>query len=180
MEITVPPIGFIGMPLFLGSLSRKFRLPKVRDLGEQLTNFANGAEGQRFLTADGWSDSTDGDRQMVVRWLSKLPKLPPRMLKEIADYAKQIQPQSTKIGSAVDKGQISLWSNTKCLPPSNKIAYGYLMASLLSGGHGENFARCPECGVWFFDVPSGRPMKKFCSQPHANRHRQRKFREKRK
>ncbi len=179
-EITLPGVGFMGIPLFFGRLGSEFRLEMVRKTGELIAKFANGTHGQRVLTANGWSESTEGDRQMLIRWLSKLPKLPPRMLNEIANYAKQVEPQATEIVSRVKNGRIELRSMTECLPPASNVAYGYFMASLLSAGHGENFAKCPECGTWFFDIPSGRPMLKYCSPEHSNRHRQRKFREKRK
>ena len=179
-EITVAGPVFLGIPLFFGHLGRKFRSDSVREAGKHIAEFANGTHGHRILTTNGWSDSTESDRQMLIRWLSKLPKLPPRMLNEIADYAKQVEPQSTEIVSMVKNGRIELRAITNCLPSASNVAYGYVMASLLSAGHGENFAKCPECDTWFFDVPSSRPMKKFCSQAHANRHRQRKFREKRK
>ncbi len=179
-EITLPGVGFLGIPLFFGRLGSKFRLEMVREAGKHIARFANGTHGHSIFTTNGWSDSTEGDRQMLIRWLSKLPKLPPRMLTEIADYAKQVEPQSTEIVSRVKNGRIELRAITNCLPPASNVAYGYVMASLLSAGHGENFGKCPECSKWFFDIPSGRPMKKFCNKKHANRHRQRRFQEKRK
>ena len=178
-EITLPGPVFWGIPLFFGPGDLDSKLDAYRQAGEFIADFANGAR-KKMETTTGMSDSTEGDQQMVIRWLSKLPKLPPRMLKEIANYAEQIEPRAAEIASKVIKGHIELRAYTYCLPPTSNVSWAFLMASLLSAGHGENFAKCPECGIWFFDVPSGRPMKKFCSQAHANRHRQRKYREKRK
>ena len=153
----------------------------MREVGNALTRVANGESISRFKTADGWVYPSEADRKMLIRWLSKLPKLSLAMLKEIAKYAVQVKPESTKIHVGITKkGAIELFSITTCSPPAANVAFAYAMAALLSYDCGENFGCCPECGTWFFDIPSGRPMKKYCSPEHSNRYRQRKYQEKRK
>ena len=152
----------------------------MRTMGDALTRVANRESSWRFKTPDGWVYSSEADRKMLIRWLSKLPKLPPRMLKEIAEYAGQVKSKSTDIHSSIERGRIRLFSITNCTSPAANVGFGYAMAALLSYDCGENFGCCPECGTWFFDIPSGRPMKKYCSPEHSNRYRQRKYQEKRK
>lgn len=173
---------FLGTPLFIES--RKHRSDadhrdNMRLVGEELVRFANGAT-YTFETSNGSVSATEEDRQTILRWLSKVPKLPPKMLTEISRYAGMIEPGPTVIHSAVRGGRVFLLSSTTCLPPSSVSALGYLVAILSYFEYLDSFGRCPECGVWFFDIPSGRPMKKYCSPEHSNRHRQRKYRQKRK
>ncbi len=178
--VTVVPPSFIGMPLYSRHRDKEELAEAMRAMGEALTSVANKKSISRFNTPDGWVYSSEADRKMLIRWLSKLPKLPPRMLKEIAEYAGQLRPDSTKIHSSIEKGAIALFSITSCSPPAANVAFGYAMAALLSYDCGENFGCCPECGTWFFDIPFGRPMKKYCSPEHSNKYRQRKYQEKRK
>ena len=122
----------------------------------------------------------EGDRQMVMRWLSKLPILPPRLLKEISEACVEIEFGTRAVSANPKDGKINLSSSLLCHPKTTRAMFAYMMAALLDAGYGENFGRCPECGKWFFDIPSKRPIKKFCNTKHANRHRQRRFQEKRK
>lgn len=182
-NITPPSTYFFGVPLFTNyfvSHSIADHMNTTRAAGDILADFANGNTKWRVKTTNGWVIPTEGDRQMFLRWLSKLPKLPPRMLTEIADYARMIKPVSTVIDSRMAKDRIYLFSKTKCLPPSTKSGIAFLVAAIMYVQCLDGFVCCPECEKWFFDLPSGRPMKKFCSPQHSNRHRQRKYREKRK
>ena len=182
-EITPPSCYFHGIPLFtnhFGEISVADHMKKTQAAGKLLVDLANSRTKWRAKTTNGWVALTEGDRQMFMRWLSKFPKLPPRMLTEIADYAGMIEPVSTDITSVVRKGRIYVSSQTECLPNSTKSAIAFLVVAIMYVRCLDSFVCCPECGTWFFDIPSGRPMKKFCSPQHSNRHRQRKYREKRK
>lgn len=179
-NVTVYPPGFIGIPLYVDPETWETNTDQVRKVGESLAAYASGNAVGGFITPNGRVVTSKGDQQMLIRWLRKLPNLPPRMLKEIAELAGAIEPMKTEIQTKVSEGAVFISALTICLPTTGTVALGYLMASVLSSGYRENFGCCPECGTWFFDIPSGRPMKKYCSPEHSNRYRQRKYQGKRK
>ncbi len=173
---------FLGEPLFIQLRKQKSytnHRDQMRLIGEALARFANDGTGI-FDTPNGSASNTEEERQMLLRWLSRMPKLPPKMLTEIANYAGMIKPEQTAIHSRVISGRVLLLSTTVCQPPSAKSALGYLVASLSYFAYLDRFACCPECGTWFFDIPWRRRMKRFCSPRHSNRYRQRKYRQKQK
>lgn len=175
------PTGFVfdGVPLYRGFQHQ------AKYLAEELIEVANGdydinrsglmPKIEQLPDAVG-SGLTygEGDRDMVMRWLSKLPNLPPRMLKEISEYCIEVEFGTIAIQSDPGQGKINLTSSLHCHPKSTRAMFAYMMAALLDAGYGENFGKCPECGKWFFDIPSGRSMKKYCNPKHAGRFRSRK------
>ena len=176
-RLTLTGLVFDGVPLYRG-------YPRQAEyLAEELVDVAN---GDYDITRSGLMPGgaglkyAEGDRKMVVRWLSKLPNLSRMMLKEISEYCLEIEFGTRAVSANPKGGKINLKSSLLCYPKTTRAMFAYMMAALLDAGYSENFGNCPECGTWFFDIPSGRPMKKFCNSKHANKHRQRRFQEKRK
>ena len=175
--LTLTGLVFEGVPLY-----RSYRR-QAEYLAEELVDVANGdydITRSGLIPGGAGLKYSEGDRQMVVRWLSKLPKLPPRMLKEISEACIEIEFGTRAVEANPKDGKINLKSSLLCFPKTTRAMFAYMMAALLDADYAENFGNCPECGTWFFDIPSGRPMKKFCNSKHANKHRQRRFQEKRK
>ena len=183
-RLTPTGLVFEGVPLYRGDPHQ------AKYLAEELVDVANDnydinrsglmPKDARLPFAEGAGLTySEGDREMVMRWLSKLPILPPRMLKEISEACVEIEFGTRAVSAKPKDGKINLRSSLLCHPKTTRAMFAYMMAALLDAGYGENFVKCPECGKWFFDIPSGRPKRKYCNKNHGNRHRQRRFQERR-
>ena len=133
------------------------------------------------ILVEGNHDLSEGERDMLLRWLSKFPRPSGPILREIATAAQLLTLDYVNVTAPIRHGEISLGFDVKLRAPDNRVFLAYMIATVLSDGYGDNFATCKDCGKWFFDVPSGRPMRKFCHKPcDGNAYRQRQLRIKRK
>ena len=171
-RLTLTGLVFDGVPLYRG-------YPRQAEyLAEELVDVANGdydITRSGLMPFEAGLKYSEGDRQMVVRWLSKLPKLPPRMLKEISEYCLEIEFGTRAVSANPKGGKINLKSSLLCYPKTTRAMFAYMMAALLDASYAENFVKCPECGIWFFDIPSGRRKRVYCTKQHQQRFRQRRW-----
>ena len=123
-------------------------------------------------------DVDSGNRGMFMRWLKSLPEPPAGVLDEIVEYLGEIEVRQPSVVVRSDDGQVNFGLNVAMRAPTNNATLAYMVGLILSAGYADNIRRCPQCGKWFFDIPKGRRMKRFCSDAHANAYRQAKHREK--
>lgn len=120
---------------------------------------------------------SEEDKATLHRWLSEFPSPRPRTLKQIAAAVGTLK-GSGEVDATARGSKIYLNLDYRFTADTNMQVFAYLMAAVLSKGHAfaECIRRCPECGTYFFDKPSGRPIKQFCKPEHSNAFRQRKYR----
>lgn len=118
----------------------------------------------------------DQERRLMERWLNALPRPSTRVLKQIDDAFKQIRPMGCYLQSEVGDGRIQLSLDIPLDVPTNEAQLAWLFANVLHFELGKNIRCCPECSIYFFDVPSKHPIKQYCCANHSNAHRQRRYR----
>ena len=146
-------------------------IPRLIDLANSgYTNWLqrDGTQTSLTLTAD--------QQQTLQTWLEELPTPRLRTLKAIASAVGRMTGHGD-VAARIKGGELTLLVDWQIAAPTVDALLGYLMATVLTRRVGVDFVRrCPECGVFFFDIPHGRPVKQFCRPEHANAHRQRQYR----
>lgn len=122
-------------------------------------------------------DITKGNGDMVKRWLKSLPRPGRGVLDEIESYLKQIKIGKPAVVTDAAKGRVEFGVNVLFTAPNDKAVLSYMMASILKTDYGDNIRRCPHCGTFFFDIPKGRPIRKYCTQKHSQAFRAKTWRE---
>lgn len=168
-KVTGQKITGLTVPLFPDKES------ELRSYGDELALYLNNEP-----RTTKWLPHTEGAAQMLLRWTSKLPEPPPRMLKEIARHTEAIQLQRAWVVAPIRGKSIEPIVQLELDVPTPVAGVAYLLATILSAGYGRYLRQCEleDCEIWFFDVPEGRPAKEYCGQAHSNANRQRKWREK--
>lgn len=183
MGVTVQTANVAGIPLLM-----QFPDAIVRRFGQILANCANGKRNRDVVNvgiAQFAVTPTDDDQALVSRWLMCAAKrrIPKLTLETIAECAEQFQPNVSRVRAIPHKGSIVFgfqFSSGGSVNLDNRGVFGVMMASLLSSGYRDNFGYCEKEGCetpYFFDIPKGRPMKKFCTTAHANAVRQKRLRD---
>ena len=159
-------------------------LPETREelqlYGDELARYANEWSSLDQAVANGKGrhlvDHTDGDAQMLRRWLGTLPSPPRGVLKDITAVTQSITLGKARVVAPIKGQSIDLAAHFELDIPDPKAALGFMLASILATGYGENLRQCgnDRCGIWYFDIPSGRSMKLYCSPKCSNSARQRR------
>lgn len=128
-----------------------------------------------------------GDERLMWRWLDALvqkakdepvasPAARTRALNEIRDAFGDVELRGARKSAVVKGGRISLNFDLELFAPTNRAKLGWFFANVCNAGYDKYIRWCPECTQFFFDKPSGRPIKWFCTPAHANAFRQREYR----
>lgn len=132
-----------------------------------------------------------GNQRLVRRWLDglvhKIRSEPApsaaarrRVLQDIKDAFSEVELRDITKSAIIRDCKISLDFHFDLRADTFRAEMGYYFATVINDGYDKFIRFCPECGRFFFDKPSGRPIKWFCTPAHNNAYRQREYREKQK
>lgn len=177
--------GTVPLLLVPDSYVRRFAKAFVQIGNSRLKRYVFGVVLQGGGVMQGEVQLTNGNGDMIKRWLRSLPKPGRGVLDEIESYLQQIDIGMPALVTDAARGRVEFGVNVLFTAPNDKAVLSYMMASILKAGFGKNIRCCPQCaktnhkpGPWFIDFPKGRSIKKYCTPAHQNAFAQAKDRAK--